>query len=67
MDLKVHCFTLICPPEMVMLLVEELLCKSLVKDCTESTFSSSAVILLLDSSNRVFNCQNLSPNLSNLL
>jgi hypothetical protein len=52
---------------MLMLLVEELLCKSLVKDCTESTFSSSTVILLLNSSNLVFTCWNYSPTLSNLL
>jgi hypothetical protein len=51
--LKVHHFALICLPEMAMLLVEALLCKSLVKDCTESTFSSSTAILLLNSSNLV--------------
>jgi hypothetical protein len=67
MDLKVHYFALTCPPEMATLLVDELLCKSLVKDCTESTFSSSTVILLLNSSNLAFTCWNFSPKLSNLL
>jgi hypothetical protein len=47
MDLKVHRSVLRFPPEMAMLLVEEFLCKSLVKECTESTFSSSNVILLV--------------------
>jgi hypothetical protein len=59
MDSKVYCFALICPPEMAMLLVEEFLCKSLVKACIESTFSSSNVILLGNSSTMVFTCWNL--------
>jgi hypothetical protein len=62
--LKVHCFALICPPKMATLLVEELLHKSLVKNCTEATFSSSTVILLVYSSNLVFACWNFSPTAS---
>jgi hypothetical protein len=54
-------FTLICPPEMAMLPVEELLHNSLVKECTESTFSSSTVILLVISSALVIKGCNLSP------
>jgi hypothetical protein len=63
MDSIVHCFTLICPPEMAILLVEESLRKSLVNDCTESTFSSHTVILLVISSTLVFKGSNFNTKI----